>query len=291
MNELELAECRRLIEWGLAEDLGVPGDLTTNAIIDADAVGAASIVVRQPGVVAGFEVLELLAQAKGLRVESTRGDGPVDQDTPIASLSGHLRELLAVERLALNFLARLSGIATLTARFVHAVEGTRAKICDTRKTTPGWRHLEKYAVRIGGGTNHRAGLYDAVLIKDNHLASLQGRHESPIRFAVERARAVAPAGTIVQIEVDSLAQFEEALASEPDMVLLDNMSAENVGLAVEIRDMKVSNVLLEATGGITLENVAEIARSGVERISIGALTHSAPALDLGLDYAAASSSI
>jgi nicotinate-nucleotide pyrophosphorylase (carboxylating) len=194
-----------------------------------------------------------------------------------------MRALLAIERAALNFLQRLSGIATLTAEFVRRVEGTGARIFDTRKTTPGWRVLEKYAVRCGGGTNHRVGLHDSVLIKDNHLAWLAGGGD-PVGRAIARSRAGLPAGTVIEIEVDSLAMLDRALDCNPDIVLLDNFTLELLAQAVGLRDAKKPAIPLEASGGVSLDTVRAIAETGVERISVGALTHSAPALDIALDY-------
>ncbi|MGL5096046.1 MAG: carboxylating nicotinate-nucleotide diphosphorylase, partial [Planctomycetia bacterium] len=185
------------------------------------------------------------------------------------------------------------GVASLTARYVAAVAqapNNRAVVCDTRKTTPGWRLLEKYAVRVGGGTNHRFGLYDGVLIKDNHLAALARKHFNPIRVAVERARTANPPGTVVEVEVDTLEQLDQALAVVPDIVLLDNMPPAMMREAVARRDAVAPTVLLEASGGIHLETVAVVAATGVDRISVGALTHSAPALDLALDEDVSSSS-
>jgi nicotinate-nucleotide pyrophosphorylase (carboxylating) len=192
--------------------------------------------------------------------------------------------LLMMERTALNFLQRLSGIATLTARFVAEVAGTKAVILDTRKTTPGWRALEKYAVRCGGGTNHRFGLYDAVLIKDNHLAWL-AEGGDPIGRAVAAARAGAPKGNkFIEVEVDTLEQLDRALEVGPDIILVDNLGPEKLAEAVRRRDAKAPGILLEASGGVTLETVRGLALTGVDRISVGALTHSAPALDIGLDF-------
>jgi nicotinate-nucleotide pyrophosphorylase (carboxylating) len=203
--------------------------------------------------------------------------------TAIARAAGSMRSLLGMERVALNFLQRLSGIATLTARFVSGVAGTKAVILDTRKTTPGWRPLEKYAVRCGGGRNHRAGLYDSVLIKDNHLAWLAHTGD-PIGAAVKAARAHAAAGTLIEVEVDSLAQLDRALECHPDIVLLDNFDTAALAEAVHRRDIGSPGVLLEASGGVTLANVTAWAETGIDRISVGALTHSAPALDIGLDF-------
>jgi nicotinate-nucleotide pyrophosphorylase (carboxylating) len=217
-------------------------------------------------------------------------DGAVlDRGSSIATLAGPVRAILSLERTALNFLQRLCGIATLTARFVAAVAGTTAAIYDTRKTTPGWRLLEKYAVRkyavrCGGGRNHRMGLFDAMLIKDNHLAWLRARHESDaIAAAVVAARAQAPQSAPIEVEVDSLEELDRALRCGPDIILIDNLGPEALGEAVRRRDALAPRIELEASGGITLETVAAAARAGVDRISVGALTHSAPALDLALD--------
>lgn len=285
-SQREREQCLRLLQLGLDEDLDQAGDITSQATIPAELNAAALLVARSTGVVAGLEALGLLAELRDERfhVELLRPDGPVEEGDALARLSGPLREILSIERLALNLISRLSGVATLTARYVQAVGSRKAKICDTRKTTPGWRYLEKYAVRVGGGTNHRVGLFDGVLIKDNHLAGLASRESDPIAAAIAAARSSAPTGTVVEVEIDSLTQLESALAAGPDMVLLDNMSPENLGLAVEIRDRAAPNVLLEASGGITLAAIPAIAASGVDRISVGALTHSAPILDLALDY-------
>jgi nicotinate-nucleotide pyrophosphorylase (carboxylating) len=285
LNQFELEECRRIFAWGLAEDLGEAGDITSQAVIDSAARGSAVVSSRRRGVVAGLPVLVELARHAnlGVEVELLANDGPVEEGSPVARLAGSLRGLLALERLALNILGRLSGVATLTAQFAQATRGAKAVICDTRKTTPGWRRLEKYAVRVGGGVNHRMGLFDAILIKDNHLAALGASEDSAIRTAVERARSAFPQ-TPIEVEVDSLTQLEEALLAGPDSVLLDNMEVENLGLAVEMRDLRAPGVRLEASGGVTLGTVGAIAATGVDRISVGALTHSAPALDLGMDF-------
>ncbi|MCS7047311.1 MAG: carboxylating nicotinate-nucleotide diphosphorylase, partial [Gemmataceae bacterium] len=200
----------------------------------------------------------------------------------LATISGRMRSLLAAERTALNFLQHLSGIATLTRRYVEAVAGLPVRILDTRKTLPGWRLLEKYAVRQGGGDNHRRGLYDAILIKDNHLAALH-RSANPVAAAVLAAQEKCP-DLPVEVEVDSLAQLPQALACRPAIVLLDNMSLEQLREAVQRRNRQAPDVLLEASGGVTLQTVRAIAETGVDRISVGALTHSAPALDISLEY-------
>ncbi len=280
----EAAACRRLIDLALAEDMNTSGDRTTLATIPAEAVSKAAFVARSSGVVAGLPIGEMVCSAYDLALDFTLlvPDGTsVKAGTQLATVSGSLRSILAAERTALNFLQRLSGIATLTRKFVDAITGTRATILDTRKTTPGWRLLEKYAVRCGGGANHRIGLSDGILIKDNHLAGLGG----DVKRAVEAARKFpGNAGLSIEVEVDTLEQLEVALAVRADIVLLDNMSLDQLRAAVSRRDAHSPGVLLEASGGVNLTTVKEIAATGIDRISVGALTHSAPALDIGLDY-------
>ena len=265
----------RVVQTSLAEDAG-GGDVTTEATVDATATGVAVLVTRAPGVVAGLEAAEAVFRALDPEVEFERlvedGDvlpGPV----PVARVSGSLRAILTGERSALNLLGRLSGIATATRRYVDAVDGTGVAILDTRKTTPGLRALEKQAVAAGGGRNHRFGLDDGVLVKDNHLAAT-----GSIRDAVERVRAATELP--VEVECDTLEQLEEALAAGADAVLLDNMSLDELRRAVALTEGRAR---LEASGGVTLETVRAIAETGVDEISIGALTHSAPALDVSLE--------
>ena len=286
----ERANAAALIELALVEDLGEAGDLTSAATIPSQARGSARFAARSEGVIAGLPVVAVLADQ--FRLDSgwhaLVDDGTlVAGGTVIARVAGPMRSLLAMERIALNFLQRLSGIATLTARFVAEVAGTKAVILDTRKTTPGWRSLEKYAVRCGGGQNHRSGLHDAVLIKDNHLAWL-AQAGDPIGAAIKAARAYAPKRTVVEVEVDSLAQLDRALECNPDIVLVDNLGASDLAEAVRRRDAANPRVLLEASGGVTLATIRALARTGVDRIIVGALTHSAPALDIGLDFEAPS---
>jgi nicotinate-nucleotide pyrophosphorylase (carboxylating) len=280
-----------LIAQALAEDLGEVGDITSTATIPSHARGGARLVARSPGVLAGLPAVErVVAQFELLDYWAPLlSDGSsLEPGTVIARVSGPMRSLLAMERIALNFIQRLSGIASLTAKFVAAVARTHAAIYDTRKTTPGWRALEKYAVRCGGGLNHRLGLYDAVLIKDNHLAWLQTAKRAgepdPIAAAISAARANTPLGTTVEVEVDSLEQLDRALVQSPDIVLVDNFTPELVALAVRLRDSVAPRVQLEASGGVSLAAVRALAATGVDRISVGALTHSAPALDLALDF-------
>jgi nicotinate-nucleotide pyrophosphorylase (carboxylating) len=287
-SDSELQACCRLVEAALAEDLGTPPrDLTSLAVIPADLIGQASFVARSGGVLAGLPAAQLVQQAvdaAGVTWEILKEDGsalPAGQ--VFARVQGRLRSILTLERTALNFLQHLSGVATLTARFVAAVGG-RCQVLDTRKTIPGWRLLEKYAVRCGGGHNHRMGLYDGILIKDNHLAGLAiVERGQQIIEAIRRARQFAP-GMPIEVEVDSLAQLDIALSAGADIVLLDNMKIPQLAEAVRRRDAVAPRVKLEASGGVRLDTIGAIAETGVDRISVGALTHSAPALDIALDY-------
>ena len=288
LTAAELVSARALIALALTEDLGDRGDLTSRALIDPDESGEVAVVARQPGVVAGQPVARLVFDQLDPRVRWTtqRPDGSaVESGSVVATLAGPVAALLSGERTALNFVTHLSGIATLTLQFVTALAASRAKIYDTRKTLPGWRLLEKYAVRAGGGSNHRLGLYDGILIKDNHLAawSRAGGGRS-IAAAIAAARDSAPAGVCVEVEVDTLEQLRECLPARPDIVLLDNMSCEQMREAAAWRDARAPGVLLEASGGVTLTTVGKIGQTGVDRISSGALTHSAVALDLAFDW-------
>jgi nicotinate-nucleotide pyrophosphorylase (carboxylating) len=289
----ETAACCRLIELALQEDLGREptwrGDITSFILIPPGYNGRAVFVARSPGVLAGLPAAALVCGAldERLRLEAFLEDGaPVEAGTRIAAVSGPVAGILTAERTALNFLQRLSGVATLTRRYVDAVAGLPCQILDTRKTTPGWRLLEKYAVRCGGGHNHRVGLYDMVLIKDNHLAATGKRWKiaDAVRLGRKEPLGVLARSVPVEIEVDTLAQFDEALAARPDMILLDNMSLEQMREAVRRRNAVAPGVQLEASGGVNLQTVRAIAETGVDRISVGALTHSAPALDIALDY-------
>lgn len=267
-----------LVARALAEDVG-GGDLTSAATVSADRRGRARIVQKQPGVVFGFDVArEVFAQAGAESFEALAPEGEWREAVPtdIVASSGRAQALLAAERTALNFLCHLSGIATLTARYVAAVAGTGATILDTRKTTPGLRMLEKAAVVAGGGTNHRLGLDDAILIKENHVASAGG-----LGRAVELASSAYP-GLPVEVECRNAAEVEVGLVSGADRLLLDNMNPDELRAAVAARDASGSPAKLEASGGITLDNVAGVAATGVDFISIGALTHSAPVLDLSM---------
>ena len=272
-------ETTAIVAAALQED-DTKHDITTAATVLSNRRARCHLVARQTGVIAGLalacEAFEQLDPAVTIRIE--REDGArIQPDTPVMFLSGHARGLLSAERVALNFVQRLSGIATLTARYVEAVAGTGARILDTRKTTPLLRRLERYAVRAGGGLNHRFDLSASVLIKDNHLAAVDG----DIALAVSRARAVAPAGIKVEVECDTLDQVRAAIDAGADVIMLDNMRLMELRQAVELIDHRT---VTEASGGIALDTVRLIAETGVDWISVGALTHSAPALDLALDF-------
>ena len=283
-TQIEMDACWRLAELAFLEDLGPTGDLTSLALIPADKIATAAFVARSVGVVAGLPAAAWVCTPFESRLNFSPqiADGStVERGTTLATVAGPLRSILAAERTALNFLQRLSGVASLTRKFVDAAAGYPTKILDTRKTTPGWRLLEKYAVRMGGGVNHRIGLYDGILIKDNHLAGLGG----DVRKAVELARTHrGNEGLPVEVEVDTLDQLEMALVARADIVLLDNMTPDQMRVAVQRRDAVSPATKLEASGGVNLATVRDIAATGVDRISVGALTHSAPALDIGLDY-------
>ncbi|HMS02186.1 MAG TPA: carboxylating nicotinate-nucleotide diphosphorylase [Gemmatimonadaceae bacterium] len=276
---LDAAATDALVRAALEEDAAFH-DVSTLATVLSDRHVRAVLVARRDGVIAGTALAEAAFRALddrvAVRVEATDGTA-VRAGHVVLHLNGHARGLLSAERVALNFLQRLSGVATLTARFVAAVAGTDARILDTRKTTPGWRRLEKYAVVCGGGENHRFDLRSAVLIKDNHLAAIGG----DVALAVERARGIAAPGTFVQVECDTLDQVDAALAAGADSVLLDNMSLD--ALRDAVRRCR-GRAITEASGGVSLETVRAIAECGVERISVGAPTHRAPALDLALDF-------
>ena len=267
-----------LVREALDED-GAFNDLTTIATVVSERRARAALVARESGVVCGValavDAFRLLDPKVAIRIDVEDGM-KVSAGSSVLFVNGNARALLSAERVALNFLQRLSGIASLTAQFVAAVEGTGAKILDTRKTTPGWRRLEKYAVVAGGGFNHRLDLSSAVLIKDNHLSALDG----DIAMAVHRARELAP-GVKIEVECDNLEQVERALAAGADIIMLDNMPTDDMQAAVKFVRRRA---ILEASGGVTLTTVRAIAETGIDWISVGALTHSAPAMDLGLDF-------
>jgi nicotinate-nucleotide pyrophosphorylase (carboxylating) len=294
-------ECRRMVRAAVLDDLERGQDWTTVALVPMEAAGRANIVARANGVVAGLPAVQIVIDEMDHHIqfqqpESIRDGMRVERGTILATITGPARSLLTAERTLLNFLGHLSGIATLTRQFVDAVAGTKARIYDTRKTLPGWRRLEKYAVRQGGGHNHRTGLFDAILIKDNHLAlgaAVEGNSSFAPAEAVRHARSFLsqnfPAEDvrrqmIVEVEVDSLAQLEQVLPEKPDIVLLDNMNPATLRQAVEVRNSLAPAVELEASGGVSLNTIASIAASGVDRISAGALTHSAIAFDVALDW-------
>jgi nicotinate-nucleotide pyrophosphorylase (carboxylating) len=282
MEPLSEEEIHRAVEAALAEDVGT-GDATTLATVPDSTLVHAAMVAREPLVLAGLgfvkAAFDLLAPTAQILHTAQDGDrlGP---GKPLLKISGPARGLLTAERVALNFVQRLSGVATLTAQFVDAVNGTGAEILDTRKTTPGWRRFEKYAVSCGGGRNHRLGLYDMVLIKDNHLAALKNEAPNPIAAAVARARTRYPQLKI-EVEADTLEQVDQALDAGADSILLDNMNPIQLRLAVQKCKGRAQT---EASGGVTLAGVRAIAETGVDFISVGALTHSARAVDIALDF-------
>lgn len=276
------AEIDRVVRQALEEDLGW-GDVTTDSLIDPTLRASGRIVARETGVVAGVEVAARVFTLVDPAVEVTanRADGdPVQPGDTVLTIAGPAAALLRAERTALNFLQRLSGVATQTARYVERLEGLPAKVIDTRKTTPGLRSLEKYAVRLGGGHNHRHGLGDGVLVKDNHLVALR-LEGAGIAEAVRRARERVPHTIKIEVEADTLDQVQEAVEAGSDLILLDNMSPEELRAAVQFVD---GRAVLEASGGITLETIRSVAETGVDLISVGALTHSVRALDLSLDF-------
>lgn len=292
------ADLRSLVRLGWNEDIAGQTDWTSAATIPADSRGSCEIVPREPGIASGLVTIPWIIESleADLRFDRRASDGDRFQPSQsLGTITGNVRELLTVERLVLNIVSRMCGVATLTATFVDKIAGTGVRLYDTRKTTTGWRRLEKYAVRCGGGHNHRSGLYDGFLIKDNHLA-LGGSAGEPLApaEAVRRARAMAGreisehvAPRIVEIEVDSLDQLRDVLPAGPDIVLVDNFAIADLRQAVELRDEINRDVELEASGGVGLASIAEIAATGVDRISCGAVTHQAVWLDLGFDWSAA----
>jgi len=285
MNPLEV---QRLVDEALIEDLGT-GDVTTDSVVPPGAMAKGEIVAKAAGIVAGLHVAGMcFTRLDSNVIYEAAGDGiGVSPDQVLATLSGPAASILKAERVALNFIQRLSGIATLTARYVEAVADYPVKILDTRKTTPGLRTMEKYAVRMGGGFNHRIGLYDGILIKDNHLmfqnAGEAGQSQGNVKAAVLAARRSANHLQKVEVEADTLEQVKEAVDAGADAILLDNMDVETLALAVESVRNSGRKIVLEASGNVSLSNVAGIAATGVDAISVGALTHSVPSLDVSLE--------
>jgi nicotinate-nucleotide pyrophosphorylase (carboxylating) len=270
----------RLIDRALDEDLG-SGDITTQYLIPADALGTAHIIAKERLVICGLPVLERVFKrvSPQIKIDSAHADGDVlSAGQVVAQLSGPMAALLGAERVALNFLQRLSGIASQVHAYQNAIKGKRVRLVDTRKTTPGWRVLEKYAVRVGGGTNHRMGLYDGVLIKDNHIAACGG-----ITTAVERIRAHVSHLVKIEVETTTLDEVQEALDAQADVIMLDNMDPATIRQAVALVNKRA---LVEVSGGVTMENIALLADTGVDLISVGALTHSARAVDLSMSITA-----
>jgi len=280
--ELTNAEIRRAVRAALSEDLGT-GDVTTLATVPASARSVALLNAREPLTVAGLQFAALAFRELSPKIQLklfVRDGQRVKAGAPLLKISGPSRALLTAERVALNFLQRLSGVATATAQFADLVKGTRAKILDTRKTTPGWRRFEKYAVACGGGKNHRTGLFDMVLVKDNHLVALRNEKPNAIAAAVARSRKKYPK-LKVEVEADTLAQVAQAADAGADIILLDNMSLAQLRQAVKLIRGRAKT---EASGGVNLKTVRGIAQTGVDFISVGAITHSARAVDIGLDF-------
>jgi len=284
MQPLSRDEIERAVQAALAEDIG-PGDVTTLATVPESARARAAMIAREAIVVAGLDFAETAFRQLSVEVRCERAasDGKrISENAVLLRVEGPARAILTAERVALNFVQRLSGVATLTAQFVDLVAGTRAQILDTRKTTPGWRRFEKYAVACGGGQNHRFGLYDMALIKDNHLAALAGEKPNPIAAAVQRARKQYPQLKI-EVEADTLEQVQQAADAGADIILLDNMAPAELRAAV---NMVAGRAKAEASGGVSLASARIIAEAGVDFISVGAITHSARAVDIGLDFLA-----
>ncbi|MCV7284230.1 carboxylating nicotinate-nucleotide diphosphorylase [Mycolicibacterium wolinskyi] len=282
LSESEFVEAKAVVARALEEDLRYGPDVTTLATVASDAVTTASVVNREPGVIAGVDiallVLDEVIGADAYRVLHRVDDGArLDAKSPILTVEAPTRELLTAERTMLNLVSHLSGVATATAAWVDAVAGTNAKIRDTRKTLPGLRALQKYAVRVGGGVNHRMGLGDAALIKDNHVAAA-----GSVLAALKAVRAEAP-DLPCEVEVDSLEQLDDVLSADVELVLLDNFPVWQTQIAVQRRDSRSPRTLLESSGGLTLASAAEYAGTGVDYLAIGALTHSVRVLDIGLD--------
>ena len=282
LSDCELSAARDIIRRGLDEDLRYGPDITTSATVPAGAVATASMVPREPGVIAGLDVallvLDEVIGAGGYQVLERVEDGArLQPGESLLTVEAETRGLLTAERTMLNLICHLSGIATVTAAWVDAVQGTKAKIRDTRKTLPGLRALQKYAVRVGGGVNHRLGLGDAALIKDNHVAAA-----GSVVDALRAVRDAAP-GLPCEVEVDSLEQLDDVLAEKPELILLDNFPVWQTQMAVQRRDARAPAVLLESSGGLSLETAATYAVTGVDYLAVGALTHSVRVLDIGLD--------
>lgn len=280
--KLSEAEIRAAVKTALAEDLG-SGDVTSRATVPVRMTFSVVMRAREPLIVAGIAFAETAFRelSRSVRVKRLARDGQaIKAGAGLLEISGSARPILSAERVALNFVQRLSGVATLTGTFVKAIAGSRTQILDTRKTTPGWRRFEKYAVACGGGRNHRIGLFDMVLIKDNHLAALREARPNAVAAAVQRARAKFPR-LKVEVEADTLAQVKQAVAAGADIILLDNMSNAELRRAVKLISGRAQT---EASGGVNLKTVRGIAETGVDFISVGALTHSARAVDIGLDF-------
>ncbi len=287
-------ELKDLILLAKREDFGQAGDVTSRLLVPEDQIGVATLIQKEIGIACGLPLVEMICRTyderlrveliPGFHMEIIEGRYSDARTTPLLRIRGPMRSLLAAERIILNYLQHLSGVATLTHRFARRISETRAKIYDTRKTLPGLRALDKYAVRCGGGMNHRIGLYDAILVKDNHIAAVPLKELGAFLTSVVARAKEEKSAKWLEVEVDSLDQLREVLKVDGiDVILLDNMDCPRMADAVELRDHAAHKPELEASGGVTIETVRAIAMTGVERISVGAITHSAPALDIGLD--------
>lgn len=291
-----LEDLSEILRLAIREDLDRSVDLTTMAIVPPGVSGSAALISRSHGVAAGIDLIdEMIAELDAkIQWDQRVGDGEtIEPGQTLSVLSGDARDLLTCERTILNVICRLSGIASLTKRYVDAVQGSKSRVYDTRKTTPGWRRLEKYAVRCGGGHNHRLGLYDGILIKDNHLACRAAANGELLDAgqSVRLAKTFVESGAVkfqqppmIEVEIDRISQLESALAASPNIILLDNMNCDLLSQCVAIRDQIAPSVELEASGGVNLSTIGNIAATGVDRISVGALTHSASVHDIGLDW-------
>jgi nicotinate-nucleotide pyrophosphorylase (carboxylating) len=288
-STLDIEKISDIVQSAITEDIG-KGDITSNIFIPEDSKSEGKFIAKEDGIVAGLPVAKYVFSQidKNLVFTSNIEEGSrINKDTIIANVKGSTLSILSAERLVLNFLQILSGISTLTNRFVEKVKGYKTQIMDTRKTTPGWRYLERYAVRIGGGLNHRMGLYDQILVKDNHLKIMRGNREKTCSFTklVRKAREQTENGVLIEVEIEDIIHVKDVVDAGVDIIMFDNMEPSKIGEAVSmIRDTaKDRTILTEASGNITLENVASYAQTGVDRISVGAITHSARVLDISMD--------
>ncbi|PCJ61804.1 MAG: nicotinate-nucleotide diphosphorylase (carboxylating) [Planctomycetota bacterium] len=286
LKKLTPSSYKLIVDQAIQEDIST-GDITSKAVNLPDEEFKGFLVSREKGILSGMDIAKYTLEkiAPNAKISLLKKDGNnLSPNTKIAKISGLTSEVLTAERILLNFIQRLSGIASITKQYADLIKHTNAKILDTRKTTPGWRLLEKYAVTCGGGYNHRIGLYDMVMIKDNHIASVSKLTKNPIKECIQRAKkSIGKKKIKIIVEIDHLSQLEEALLASPQIILLDNMKPAFLKRAVNLKNSLAPKILLEASGGVNLKTVKKIAESGVDRISVGALTHSVKALDIGLD--------